>query len=472
MRSALQRLGKIDIDSTDPRALKQLVKVAVDEEKSRRGPRITFDDPRPDILRALSDVIRRERRATTALVDDRVRAKCAKVGVRMANDATIGELVDLLDRINAHGRPDLDYPPANRGGRPGPNQGIDPTSADQQEENEEEIGRIWRSGGGNEPLHRASWEHEDHARDQPPEFHARPKLPETGGRYGGRARDKRPSTAADSFCAAVTKPVGRHGGRVVDRGVAVLSDKPEIHARHVSNYDLSVTPTRQLKALGIETRAQAMAADAVTKKAAVTSYRSIKGLPDVQVEYKPHRRPPRQTMRASELRGLRWPDVDFGKAEINVRQRADRYGTIGPPKSKSGERTIPIGPFVVNTLREWRLACPHDLVFPNGAGNIERHQNIIPRVWWPVQVAAGVVDAAGKPKYTGLHSVRHFYASWCINPAKDGGLGLAAKAVQERLGHSSIVMTMDVYGHLFPRTDDGSELAAAEGRLLRVVDAT
>jgi integrase len=172
-------------------------------------------------------------------------------------------------------------------------------------------------------------------------------------------------------------------------------------------------------------------------------------------------------MRASELRGLRWIDVDLKAGELNVRQRADRYQTIGPPKSKAGERTIPIGPFVVNSLREWRLQNPHPLVFPNGKGNIERHQNIVPRVWWPVQIAAGVVDAAGKPKYTGLHSLRHFYASWCINPMKEGGLGLAAKAVQARLGHSSIVMTLDIYGHLFPSTDDGSELAAAEQRLLR-----
>jgi integrase len=40
--------------------------------------------------------------------------------------------------------------------------------------------------------------------------------------------------------------------------------------------------------------------------------------------------------------------------------------------------------------------------------------------------------------------------------------------VQERLGHSSIVMTMDTYGHLFPRGDDGRELAAAEAALLAV----
>jgi integrase len=85
---------------------------------------------------------------------------------------------------------------------------------------------------------------------------------------------------------------------------------------------------------------------------------------------------------------------------------------------------------------------------------------------WPVQIAAGVVSKKGVAKYQGMHSFRHFYASWCINREKDGGLGLPIKAVQERLGHSSILMTSDVYGHLFPRGDDGSELAKAEKLLM------
>jgi len=69
-------------------------------------------------------------------------------------------------------------------------------------------------------------------------------------------------------------------------------------------------------------------------------------------------------------------------------------------------------------------------------------------------------------KYTGLHPIRHFFASWCINRRLDGGLELPPKVVQERLGHSSITMTMDVYGHLFPRGDDAEELANAERALL------
>ena len=72
----------------------------------------------------------------------------------------------------------------------------------------------------------------------------------------------------------------------------------------------------------------------------------------------------------------------------------------------------------------------------------------------------------GEAKYTGLHSLRHFYASWCINRRVDGGLELPLKLVQARLGHASVQMTADRYGHLFPSGDDGGELAAAEKAFL------
>jgi integrase len=174
-------------------------------------------------------------------------------------------------------------------------------------------------------------------------------------------------------------------------------------------------------------------------------------------------------LRGSELRGLRWTDVDLKKGELNVRQRADRYNAIGKPKSRAGSRTVPIGPMVVNTLREWQVRCPSGpfaLVFPTRSGRPSHHQTIIRAALIPAQIDAGVVTPDGWAKYTGFHSLRHFYASWCINRRADGGLELPPKVVQERLGHSSIVMTLDTYGHLFPRGDDGAELAAAERTLL------
>lgn len=174
-------------------------------------------------------------------------------------------------------------------------------------------------------------------------------------------------------------------------------------------------------------------------------------------------------LRASELRGLRWADVDLKKSELHVHQRADRFNVIGNPKSKAGQRTVPIPPILVNNLREWRLNCPKSelgLVFPTGTGGVENHSNILTRALAPAQVAAGVVNKGGEAKYTGLHALRHFYASWCINRKETGGQGLTPKEVQERLGHSSITMTMDVYGHLFKGDDGGAALAAAEKALL------
>jgi integrase len=174
-------------------------------------------------------------------------------------------------------------------------------------------------------------------------------------------------------------------------------------------------------------------------------------------------------LRASELRGLRWDDVDLKRGELHVRQRADRYGKIGRPKSEAGERAVPLPPMLVAALRQHRLASPRSelgLVFPNSRDGVDHRNTIVYNGFHPVQVAAGVVDRHGGAKYKGLHALRHFYASWCINRHLDGGLELPLKVVQARLGHASIQMTADTYGHLFPRGDDGAELAAAERAFL------
>ena len=178
-------------------------------------------------------------------------------------------------------------------------------------------------------------------------------------------------------------------------------------------------------------------------------------------------------LRASELRGLRWQDVDLDKAELHVRQRVDRYNVIGSPKSASGQRAIPMLPMLTNALKEWRLASSPkgeaDLVFPASRGQPLTLFAIVRSHWRPAQVRAGLVTGAGKTaraKYSGFHALRHFFASWCINRRQEGGLELPLKIVSARLGHASIAITSDRYGHLLPRADDSAELAAAERAFL------
>src|SRR5258705_4766685 len=130
-------------------------------------------------------------------------------------------------------------------------------------------------------------------------------------------------------------------------------------------------------------------------------------------------------LRASELRGLRWSDLDFDARHINVAQRADASHKIGKLKSKAAYRSLRRSPLVLNALPEWQLVCPKGdlgLVFPNGLGKVESYANLIEHGFGPIQIAAGVIaqkqalDDAAQPvtvsvaKY-GLHALRHACAS-------------------------------------------------------------
>ncbi|MZR31488.1 tyrosine-type recombinase/integrase [Sneathiella litorea] len=168
-------------------------------------------------------------------------------------------------------------------------------------------------------------------------------------------------------------------------------------------------------------------------------------------------------MRSSELRGLSWAHVDFTKGLIHIKQRADRYNAIGVPKSRAGIRTIPMSPLVASTLKDWKARCPKgelNLVFPNGAGNVEGHANIYHRIFKPLMIACENVDSDGKLKF-GFHSLRHAAASLFIEQ------GWTPKKIQVLLGHSSINMTFDVYGHLFHNPEeDIAQMAKMESDLL------
>jgi integrase len=187
-------------------------------------------------------------------------------------------------------------------------------------------------------------------------------------------------------------------------------------------------------------------------------------------------------LRCSELRGLGWEHVDFTAGVIRIRQRADLRNTMGPPKSKAGRRDVPMSPMVVNTLKAWKLACPVtplDLVFPAQNRGIVANGTIHRSCWGPLQRACGMVDlvpqrdAAGAPVhdkdgnpiigevpiYT-FHSLRHAAASLFIEQ------GWSPKKLQMVMGHSTMQMTFDTYGHLWPSVDDDrAALAQIEARL-------
>jgi integrase len=176
-------------------------------------------------------------------------------------------------------------------------------------------------------------------------------------------------------------------------------------------------------------------------------------------------------LRCSELRGLGWEHVDFDQKIICVRRRADFLNQMGPPKSEAGNRDVPMSPMVLNTLRAWKLACPattHNIVFPSENGAIHSNSNLHKQCWRPLQRALGLVDAgqdaAGnpieEPRYT-FHTLRHAAASLFIEQ------GWSPKKVQVVMGHASIQVTFDTYGHLWKTVeDDAKAMAQIETRLL------
>lgn len=189
-------------------------------------------------------------------------------------------------------------------------------------------------------------------------------------------------------------------------------------------------------------------------------------------------------LRASEVRALAWRNVDLKRRTITVDQRADFKNVIGPPKSASGWRTIPIPEAAIAELRKWKLRCPPSdlgLVFPSSAGTPIYHPQLVSGFQDPVQIAAGitrprivkgraVVDEDGAPVLEGrftLHCFRHAAASLWIEQK------VAPKKVQAWMGHHSIQVTFDTYGHLFAALDDdAATMAALEAGLIGVADAT
>jgi integrase len=147
-------------------------------------------------------------------------------------------------------------------------------------------------------------------------------------------------------------------------------------------------------------------------------------------------------MREGELFGLQWTDIDWFNNQIHVK-RTYNHRRFYEPKSKTSRRSIDLAPKLVKELRQWRLACPKNklnLVFPSEVGTPEDAANFLKRRFFPALTKAKL------PKIR-FHDLRHTYAALVWEQTKD------VKYLQTQLGHSSVTMTMDVYGHLMNKTN-------------------
>lgn len=151
-------------------------------------------------------------------------------------------------------------------------------------------------------------------------------------------------------------------------------------------------------------------------------------------------------LRQAELFGLCWEDVDLEAATLTVRQTI-YMGKLIPPKSAAGRRTIHLPSATVDALKAHRVVCPCtdlDLVFPAPWG---RYMNT---TTWAQKVMRPTALKAEMP-HVRLHDLRHGYASLLIRS------GNSPKLVQTMMGHGTIGVTYNVYGHLFP--DEGKQAA-------------
>lgn len=161
-------------------------------------------------------------------------------------------------------------------------------------------------------------------------------------------------------------------------------------------------------------------------------------------------------LRWSEVAGLRVGRLDFLRRTLTVAETvAEVEGKImfAPPKTLASCRTVGVPAPVMDMLAE-HLARrgrpgPDELVFVAERGGPLRAPHFRRRVWAPAVKAA---------KLEGLtfHGLRHSAAGLMIE------LGAHPRVIQQRLGHSSIRTTMDVYGSVLPTVDDAVTAGLAE----------
>jgi integrase len=153
-------------------------------------------------------------------------------------------------------------------------------------------------------------------------------------------------------------------------------------------------------------------------------------------------------LRMGELQALTWNNIDLERNLIHIERSWDRTGAYIQPKSRAGNRRVPITPTLRTHLINHRLqqgTAGSGIVFPNTRGD---------RPFNPSTINQRATAAWRKARLdpVGLHDCRHSYASYMI------AAGINPKALSTYMGHASITITLDRYGHLLP----GNEHQAAQ----------
>lgn len=160
-------------------------------------------------------------------------------------------------------------------------------------------------------------------------------------------------------------------------------------------------------------------------------------------------------LRPGELFGLQVRDVDFLRRTLRVERQLQQTAGHGvyacPPKTARSHRTVPLPKVVVDALaahlKSYPVASQDDYVFRMQQGGPVVRTAFYDSVW------RQAVSSAGLPKGTGMHALRHAYASLLIAG------GESVKVVSERLGHTNAAMTLNTYSHLFPDTEEKTRKA-------------
>ena len=154
-------------------------------------------------------------------------------------------------------------------------------------------------------------------------------------------------------------------------------------------------------------------------------------------------------MRAGEILGLQWSDVDFDGNQITVSRQRDAYGVDKPTKGKES-REIPL----FAPLRTMLVSMPSRFqggyVFVTENGNPYWYSRV-QQAFVAARVAAGVSD---DPRPLRMHDLRHAFASVLLRDGKD------VAWVSDLLGHKSIQTTLDTYAHVIRREDRSVEATA------------